>query len=54
VQMQTEEDRQKIIATRVSTTLATEVEKKAAEEMLSVSCYLRRLLAAAVREQQRV
>ena len=52
--MQIEEDRPKIIATRVSTTLATEVEKKAAEEMLSVSCYVRRLLAAAVREQQRV
>jgi hypothetical protein len=50
--MQTEEDRQKIIATRVSTTLAIEVEKKAAEEMLSVSCYVRRLLAAAVRERQ--
>jgi hypothetical protein len=52
--MQTKEDRQKIIATKVSTTLAAEVEKKAAEEMLSVSCYVRRLLAATVRGQQRV
>ena len=49
-----EEDRQKIIATRVSATLATEVEKAAAEEMLSVACYVRRLLAAVVRGQQRV
>ena len=52
--MQTEEERQKIIATRVSTTLAVEIEKKAAEELLTVSCYVRRLLAAAIREQQRV
>jgi hypothetical protein len=49
--MQTEEDRQKIIATRISTTLAGEIEKKVAEEMLSVSCYVRRLLAAAVRQR---
>ena len=52
--MQTEEERQRTITTRVSTTLATEVEKKAAQEMLTVACFVRRLLAAAIREQQRV
>lgn len=44
-----ETDKAKVITTRVSTALAAEIEKAAAQEMLSVACYLRRLLAQAVR-----
>ena len=44
---------QRIIAARVPFELAIEVEKAAANEMLSVSCFVRRTLASAVRGQPR-
>jgi hypothetical protein len=46
--MQKEQEQQKTIVTRVPPTLATEVEKAAAKELLSVSSFVRRLLLIAV------
>ncbi len=42
----------KTVACRVPATLATEIEKAAAQELMSVSTYVRRLLLLAIRNEQ--
>jgi hypothetical protein len=52
--MEAETTVNKIIACRVPTTLAAELEKAAEKELLSVSCYVRRLILNAVSADRRV